>query len=59
MATLTDNASVVHFVSWNVKGVNNPVKNKRVLTHLKDLKADLVFLQETHFLYVPPSEQAV
>jgi endonuclease/exonuclease/phosphatase family metal-dependent hydrolase len=32
----------------NIKGVNNPVKRKRVLTHLKGLNANVAFLQETH-----------
>lgn len=39
---------VLKFVSFNVKGSNGPIKRKRVLTYLKKLKVDLVFLQETH-----------
>lgn len=39
---------IVNFVSWNVKSLNHPVKNRRVLTHLSHLKADIAFLQETH-----------
>lgn len=38
----------IKYISWNVKGVNNPVKRKRVLTHLKGLNANFAFLQETH-----------
>lgn len=38
----------VKFVSFNVNGLNGPVKRKRVLTHLKKLKIDIAFLQETH-----------
>lgn len=38
----------IRFLSWNVKGLNNPVKRSRVLTHLKRLNSDIVFLQETH-----------
>lgn len=36
------------FCTWNVKGVNEPVKRGKVLSHLKSLKADIMFLQETH-----------
>lgn len=36
------------FCTWNVKGVNEPVKRGKVLSHLKSLKADIIFLQETH-----------
>ena len=36
------------FVSWNVKGVNNPNKRQRVMSHLQELKVDMAFLQETH-----------
>lgn len=36
------------FISWNVKGVNNPNKRQKVITHLEQMKADAAFLQETH-----------
>lgn len=36
------------FSSCNVRGVNNPVKRGKVLTHLKSLTSDIIFLQETH-----------
>uniref|UniRef100_A0A8C2XNR7 Endonuclease/exonuclease/phosphatase domain-containing protein n=1 Tax=Cyclopterus lumpus TaxID=8103 RepID=A0A8C2XNR7_CYCLU len=36
------------FTSWNVKGVNNPVKRQRVMSHLQQLTVDVAFLQETH-----------
>lgn len=39
---------VVKFVSFNVNGLNGPVKRKRVLTHLKKLQIDIAFIQETH-----------
>ena len=39
---------VVKFVSFNVNGLNGPVKRKRVLTYLKKLKIDIAFIQETH-----------
>ena len=35
------------FVIWNVKGLNHPVKRNKVFAHLKKLKADIVYLQET------------
>lgn len=41
-------SSPVRFTSWNIKGLGSPVKRTRVSAHLKCLKADLVFLQETH-----------
>lgn len=37
-----------NFISWNVKSLNHPVKLKKVLSHLKQLSADIAFLQETH-----------
>ena len=40
--------SSVRFVSWNVKGMGSPIKRSRIFAHLKRLKPDLVFLQETH-----------
>lgn len=38
----------LHFISWNVKGMNNVVKASKVLSHLQYLRGDLCFLQETH-----------
>lgn len=43
---VTDNPT--KFISWNVKGVNNPVKRQKVMSHLQQLKVDVAFLQETH-----------
>lgn len=37
------------FSSWNVKGLNNPVKRSKALCHLKSVNTDIIFLQETHF----------
>ena len=39
---------VVKFVSFNVNGLNGPIKRKRVLTYLKKIKTDICFLQESH-----------
>lgn len=43
-------SSPVRFSSWNVKGLNGPIKRARVFSHLKKLKVDIVFLQETHLI---------
>jgi len=37
------------FSPWNVKGLNHPVKRSKVLSHLKSMNTDIIFLQETHF----------
>ena len=44
--------SAVKFTSWNVRGVNRPIKRTRIFTHLKRLHTEIAFLQETH-LRVP------
>lgn len=41
-------SSPIRFISWNVKGLNGPIKRARVFSHLKKLKVGLAFLQETH-----------
>ena len=46
--TNTQNSGHLRFISWNIKGINNPVKRSRVFAHLKSLGSDLMFLQETH-----------
>ncbi len=46
---------VVKFVSFNVNGLNGPIKRKRVLAHLKKLKIDIAFIQETHL--TPPEHR--
>ncbi len=38
----------LRLVFWNTKGVKNAIKASKILTHLQDLKADIMFLQETH-----------
>ena len=38
----------VRFISLNMKGLGGAVKRCRVFSHLKRLKPDIVFLQETH-----------
>lgn len=41
-------SSNVRFISWNIKGLGGAIKRCRVFSHLKRLKPDVVFLQETH-----------
>uniref|UniRef100_A0A8C9XSY8 exodeoxyribonuclease III n=1 Tax=Sander lucioperca TaxID=283035 RepID=A0A8C9XSY8_SANLU len=38
----------VNLVSWNVRGMNSPLKRGKVYAHIRTLKADICFLQETH-----------
>lgn len=38
----------IRITSWNVKGLNSPIKRAKILKHLKYLKTDVAFLQETH-----------
>ncbi len=40
----------IRFTSWNVKGLNGPIKRSKKFSHLKRLKSDIIFLQETHLL---------
>lgn len=35
-------------VSWNIGELGHPVKRGKVFSHLKSLKSDIIFLQETH-----------
>lgn len=42
--------SCIRFTSWNVKGLNGPIKRSKIFSHLKRLKSDIIFLQETHLL---------
>ena len=35
-------------VSYNVKGLHNPVKRKKILNQLKQYKCQIALLQETH-----------
>lgn len=34
--------------SWNMNGLNNPVKRSRVMTKMRKEKKQIIFLQETH-----------
>lgn len=35
-------------VTWNILGCNNVVKRNKILTYLKQKKADIALIQETH-----------
>uniref|UniRef100_A0A3P9LTX5 exodeoxyribonuclease III n=1 Tax=Oryzias latipes TaxID=8090 RepID=A0A3P9LTX5_ORYLA len=35
-------------MSWNVKGLNNTVKRRKILSFIKSKKCNIVFIQETH-----------
>uniref|UniRef100_A0A3B4T4G4 Reverse transcriptase domain-containing protein n=1 Tax=Seriola dumerili TaxID=41447 RepID=A0A3B4T4G4_SERDU len=35
-------------ISWNIRGVNSPIKRKKMLTYLKRQKVDIAFIQESH-----------
>ena len=39
---------LLKIVSWNVKGLNHPVKRRRVFSHIKQFKPAFIFLQQTH-----------
>lgn len=38
----------IKIISWNVRGINTPLKRGKINAHLRALKADICFLQETH-----------
>lgn len=35
-------------ITFNLKGINNPIKQKEILNYLKSHKCDIAFLQETY-----------
>lgn len=35
-------------ISINVRGINSPIKRKKILTYLKSHSTDIAFIQETH-----------
>lgn len=41
-------AHLMKLLSVNVRGLNNPIKRKRITSHLAKSLADIIFLQETH-----------
>uniref|UniRef100_H3ATJ9 exodeoxyribonuclease III n=1 Tax=Latimeria chalumnae TaxID=7897 RepID=H3ATJ9_LATCH len=45
MASLT-------YVSWNINGINHPIKRKRILSFLRSHQVQVALLQETHLTQV-------
>lgn len=45
---ITVKMSVTKLTTWNVKGINNVVKRRKILSSLKKEGAHIAFLQETH-----------
>lgn len=41
-------AGLLNCISLNVRGINSPIKRKKVITYLKRQSADIAFIQETH-----------
>ena len=41
---------LLNFVGWNVKGLNHPVKRRRVLSHIKQFKPEIVFCKRHTFV---------
>uniref|UniRef100_A0A3Q3B087 exodeoxyribonuclease III n=1 Tax=Kryptolebias marmoratus TaxID=37003 RepID=A0A3Q3B087_KRYMA len=39
---------LLNCISLNVRGINNPIKRKKVLTFFKKQNTDIAFIQETH-----------
>lgn len=46
--TTTPQNQGCRFVSWNVRGVNGTIKRAKVISHLRQRRGDIYFLQETH-----------
>lgn len=38
----------IRLISWNIKGIQHPIKRSRVFAHLRSLGPQIIFLQETH-----------
>lgn len=47
-SSIAGSGTPLRCISWNIRGMGNPVKRSKVFAHLKCLNSDLVFLQETH-----------
>lgn len=44
----TNCGGTLTMLSWNVRGINSPIKRGKVYAHLKKIGAEIIFLQETH-----------
>lgn len=46
--SVSSNTRDLTLVNWNVKGLGHVVKRGHVLSHLKFLEGEIIFLKETH-----------
>lgn len=46
--SIAGSGTSLRFISWNIRGMGNPVKRSKVFTQLNRLNSDIVFLQESH-----------
>uniref|UniRef100_A0A1A8A3J2 exodeoxyribonuclease III n=1 Tax=Nothobranchius furzeri TaxID=105023 RepID=A0A1A8A3J2_NOTFU len=47
-SNLIPSKDYLKIISWNVKGLNQAIKSKRVFSHFQHLRVGIAFLQETH-----------
>lgn len=40
--------TLLNLITYNVKGINSPIKRKKILGHLKKMHCSIALLQETH-----------
>ena len=40
--------NLLNYLSFNVNGLNGPIKRKKILSYIKKMKVNIAFLQETH-----------
>uniref|UniRef100_A0AAR2LS66 exodeoxyribonuclease III n=1 Tax=Pygocentrus nattereri TaxID=42514 RepID=A0AAR2LS66_PYGNA len=50
MSSSQTQKAITKLVTWNIRGLNNPVKRNKIFTHLEKMKSEIVFMQETHML---------
>uniref|UniRef100_H3BB68 exodeoxyribonuclease III n=1 Tax=Latimeria chalumnae TaxID=7897 RepID=H3BB68_LATCH len=46
----TTSLNTINIISWNVRGIQNQIKRKKILVQLKSLRYNITFLQETHLI---------
>lgn len=44
--------NIINPTSWNARALNKPSERAKVFAHLRDLHADILFLQETHIKHM-------
>lgn len=50
MSSSNNTSNSTTLVSWNVRGLNNPIKRNKIFSHLNKLHSYIVYLQETKLL---------